>query len=225
MIDASSEFRALVSSNHTLLVRARLRLADGTVEELSGSDLMGVSMEEATSSDGSFDIGAAVIGSATVTLQNFGAQWDACDFTGASIALWVGKELTDGTTEWLRRGTWWVDQPDSYGGTIGLSCLDAPVDPRLRAHFGAMERNMWCTGGFLHAAGLTVHLDGSLAPLGEAPQREVFEFVPAAVQCDDDGRCRWEPRAGSDRFIFRVRDERAYPAAMTAALGELLRQL
>lgn len=125
MIDASSEFRALVSSNHTLLVRARLRLADGTVEELSGSDLMGVSMEEATSSDGSFDIGAAVIGSATVTLQNFGAQWDACDFTGASIALWVGKELTDGTTEWLRRGTWWVDQPDSYGGTIGLSCLDA----------------------------------------------------------------------------------------------------
>ena len=106
-----------------------------------------------------------------------------------------------------------------------LSCLDAPVDPRLRAHFGAMERNMWCTGGFLHAAGLTVHLDGSLAPLGEAPQREVFEFVPAAVQCDDDGRCRWEPRTGSDRFIFRVRDERAYPAAMTAALGELLRQL
>lgn len=106
-----------------------------------------------------------------------------------------------------------------------LSCLDAPVDPRLRAHFGAMERNMWCTGGFLHAAGLTVHLDGSLAPLGEAPQREVFEFVPAAVQCDDDGRCSWEPRAGSDRFIFRVRDERAYPAAMTAALGELLRQL
>lgn len=125
MIDASSEFTALVSSNHTLLVRARLRLADGTVEELSGSDLMGVSMEEATSSDGSFDIGAAVIGSATVTLQNFGAQWDACDFTGASIALWVGKELTGGTTEWMRRGTWWVDQPDSYGGTIGLSCLDA----------------------------------------------------------------------------------------------------
>lgn len=125
MINASSEFRTLVSSNHTLLVRARLRLADGTVEELSGSDLMGVSMEEATSSDGSFDIGAAVIGSATVTLQNFGAQWDACDFTGASIALWVGKELAGGTTEWLRRGTWWVDQPDSYGGTIGLSCLDA----------------------------------------------------------------------------------------------------
>ena len=77
----------------------------------------------------------------------------------------------------------------------------------------------------LHAAGLTVHLDGSLAPLGEAPQREDYAYLPAAVQCDDDGRCRWEPRAGADRFIFRVRDERAYPSAMTAALGELLRQL
>ena len=125
MIAASNEFRTLVSSNHTLLVRGVLRLADGSEVELSGSDLMAVSTEEATSSDGSFDIGAAVIGSATVTLQNFGAQWDACDFTGSSLALWVGKELPDGTTEWLRRGTWWVDQPDSYGGTVELSCLDA----------------------------------------------------------------------------------------------------
>lgn len=103
-----------------------------------------------------------------------------------------------------------------------LTCLDAPVDPRLRAHFGALDRNMWCTGGFLHAAGLTVHLDGTIAPLGEQPEREVFEFVPVSVQCGDDGRCRWEAKADSDRFIFRVRDERAYPGAMTAALGELL---
>ena len=125
MLNASSRMRQALAANHTLLVRGTLTLADGTRTELSGSDLMAVSAEEATSSDGSFDIGAAIIGSATVTLQNFDRRFDSYDFTGSSIAVWLGKSLTGGTTEWLRRGTYWVDQPDSYGGTIELSCLDA----------------------------------------------------------------------------------------------------
>lgn len=193
MIDASSEFRALVSSNHTLLVRARLRLADGTVEELSGSDLMGVSMEEATSSDGSFDIGAAVIGSATVTLQNFGAQWDACDFTGASIALWVGKELTDGTTEWLRRGTWWVDQPDSYGGTIGLSCLDALS--RLEVPWGSAGLAFPATVGEVSEA--CCRAGGVALDSADFPGHDAA--IPATATVPDGSTCldalRWAAQA------------------------------
>lgn len=103
-----------------------------------------------------------------------------------------------------------------------LQCLDAPVDERLLAHFGAMDRNMWCTGGFLHAAGLTVHMDGTLAALGEDSEREVFEFIPIDVECGSDGRCRWSLAERSNRFIYRVRSQSAYPAAMTAALGEVL---
>ena len=103
-----------------------------------------------------------------------------------------------------------------------LKCLDAPVDERLLARFGALDRNMWCTGGFLHAAGLTVWLDGSLAALGEDPAREVFEFVPVEAECGPDGRCRWRRTEASNRFIYRVRDQRASPSAMAAALSEVI---
>ena len=82
---------------------------------------------------------------------------------------------------------------------------------------------MWCTGGFLHAAGLTVWTDGTIAPLGQDPKREVFAFEPIEVTCSTDGRTHWhETPDSADRFIYHVKDEAHYPAAMTLALKELI---
>ncbi|MCP4450169.1 MAG: hypothetical protein GY809_01805, partial [Planctomycetes bacterium] len=46
-----------------------------------------------------------------------------------------------------------------------LACLTDPVDEALLAGFGAKDRHMWCTGGFFHAAGLTVTRTGEIVPL------------------------------------------------------------
>ena len=57
----------------------------------------------------------------------------------------------------------------------------------------------------------------------EAPEKEVFRFVPVTVTCRDDGRTAWQPAAqAGTRFIFEITDEKAYPEAMVKALAELM---
>lgn len=107
--------------------------------------------------------------------------------------------------------------------TDWLSALEAPVDPKLVAECGALDRNMWCTAGFLHTAGLTVWSDGTIARLGEKPEKEVFRFVPVEVTCDDKGFTKWTlSSAAGNRFLFEVTDERNYQEAMTRALREMM---
>jgi len=106
-----------------------------------------------------------------------------------------------------------------------LHVLLAKPDPALMERLGAMDRAMWCTAGFLHAAGLTVTAEGNLLPLAQARQG-VFSFDPVAVSCSREGITIWEPAEGtSNRFIFHVRDVARYEAAMTAALRTVLARL
>ena len=104
-----------------------------------------------------------------------------------------------------------------------LASLDEPVDQASLDKTGELLRNMWCTAGFLHAAGLTVWKDGTIAKLDEEPAKEVFRFVPVTVTCGDDGRTAWQPAETSDtRFLFEIADKEGYPEAMTRALIELM---
>lgn len=125
MLSASANFRAALAAGAAVMVKATLTMADGTVHELTGGDfaLGGVSVSEATSTMGSFDVGAAVAGTCDLTLANFSGQWDDADFTGSTVAVYAGIDL-GGSTEWVLRGTYGIEQPESYGSTIGLTGMD-----------------------------------------------------------------------------------------------------
>lgn len=125
MLSTSFAFRRAIADSSAVLLRATLTLADEGVVEI-GSDRIamgGTSVTQGTSSAGSFDIGACVMGSARVTLANYDRSFDGFDFTGATIVPYVGKALGS-STEWLRLGTYGVNQPESYGSTITLECDD-----------------------------------------------------------------------------------------------------
>ena len=126
MLSTSLEFREKAAESTDVALKATLTLADGTVRELTGADFMmgSASFSDAVSSDGSFDVGAAVMGRFDVTLNNFDRSFDEYDFTGATIVPYVGIELGAGGVEWIRKGVYNVEQPGSYGGTIALECLD-----------------------------------------------------------------------------------------------------
>ena len=126
MLSASLAFRRRMAENTKVAIKANLALADGTTVELTGADLAlgGLSVTQATSGMSGFEIGAAVIGTCDLTLANYDGRFDDYDFTGATIVPQVGAELADGTTEWLRKGVYGIEQPDSYGSTISLRCLD-----------------------------------------------------------------------------------------------------
>lgn len=125
MREVSTEFASLLATNHTLLVKATIELADGSSIELGQDDFMSgtVKFEQAVSSDMSFDIGSAIVGTMSATLANHDGRFDEYDLGGATITAYVGKELSS-STEWLLVGTYDVMRPDSYGGTIGITCSD-----------------------------------------------------------------------------------------------------
>ena len=126
MLSTSFEYRKLISQNSKVLLKATLTLANGDVVNLSGDDFMmgSAAFSDAVSSDGSFDVGAAIIGQFSVSLNNYDQRFSDYDFTDATIVPYVGVELSGGSVEWLLKGHYTVEQPRSYGNTIGLTALD-----------------------------------------------------------------------------------------------------
>ncbi|MBM4025739.1 MAG: twin-arginine translocation signal domain-containing protein [Planctomycetes bacterium] len=115
---------------------------------------------------------------------------------------------------------------DPPAGCDWLRYLLGPNDEALLARQGALPRNMWCTGGFLHATGQTVTREGRIVPLTGSGQDAVFAFEPIRVQCSDGGVTQWTPNPrAQDRFLFRVRDQENYASAMTIAMKSLLQSI
>ena len=114
-----------------------------------------------------------------------------------------------------------------YNGTEWLSIIQAPVNEEAVKSYGEARRNMWCTAGFLHAAGLVVLRDGTIARLGEKPSEELFSFDPVLTDCHaQTGVLTWRAAEKSgNRFLLHVRDQAAYEEAMTRALVHLMKNL
>lgn len=123
MLSISSEYELSLNENSNQLIKAKITFADNSVRQLTGDDIVACDFDQQVSSDSSFDIGTAIIGQMTITLNNHDGRFDACDFTKAQFIVWVGKQLSKGT-EWIQRGVYTANQPDSYNGTIAISALD-----------------------------------------------------------------------------------------------------
>lgn len=123
MLSISSEYELSLNENSNQLIKAKITFADNTVRELTGDDIVSCDFDQQVSSDSSFDVGTAIIDQMNITLNNHDGRFDACDFTKAQFVVWVGKQLSKGT-EWIQRGVYTANQPDSYNGTIAVSALD-----------------------------------------------------------------------------------------------------
>ncbi len=104
--------------------------------------------------------------------------------------------------------------------------LHGPKDEALLADHGARDRHMWCTGGFLHAAGRAVTQSGEIIDLRAGDGRAVLTFEPIRIACDAGGTTRWTlAEKLRDRYIVRVGDVEKYGPAMTSAMKTLLTRL
>ncbi len=113
-----------------------------------------------------------------------------------------------------------------YADHNWLGYLRGPKDQALLSKFTGMDRHMWCTGGFLHAAGYTVSRDGEIVPADKAGDSPVFTFDPVEIRCTDAGVTKWERKETSKkRLMFRVKDTENYQFAMTEAMKSLLAAL
>lgn len=122
----TNEYRKGIVSNRNFLYEAKITLADGNILILNDkNDLMGdgLCITTGTSGTDSFDIGAAVIGELTLTLNNSTEKFDLYDFLDAQISLKIGLQLQEGA-EYLQMGFYTVEDAKTAEATIILSALD-----------------------------------------------------------------------------------------------------
>lgn len=127
MINVSEQFKSDIKVNSKVVMRASIEFPMlGKMIPIEGKYFVGNSakFEDATSSNGSFDIGAAIVNQFSVTLNNTDSFFDGIDLNGAVFYPQIGKHLSDGTFEWVNKGVYTVDNPVSPGKTISIQALD-----------------------------------------------------------------------------------------------------
>lgn len=104
-----------------------MTLTDGTVFYVTNSDILGdsgIEIEDATSSNGSLDVGSAIINSCRFTLQNFDDKFTGHEYYGASLVVIVGIPLGDDSIEYVDKGRYTVVESSIMDGAIGITAYD-----------------------------------------------------------------------------------------------------
>lgn len=91
-----------------------------------------------------------------------------------------------------------------------IAALDEKPAASDRKRIWALQRNMWCTGAFLHAAGRG---------------NDTFSFNKIGVKLDDNGVTTIDPDSDLKLPTFHRKDETAYANAMRETLRELFAEM
>lgn len=117
MLGFDKEFRYGKTRISKAWINLTLR-EDGTSLEYHEDRVLmnGIVRDSSTTVDGKFTVGAAVTGKITVLLDNSDDALSAYDFRNATMVVWIGGILTDGSLEKVNIGRYYVDEY-SYDGT------------------------------------------------------------------------------------------------------------
>lgn len=109
-----------------LIVTADITLKNGQKITTSLDDIMqgGLQIEDGVSTQGSFDLGAAIIGKAVLLLNNYDERFSMYDFSRAEIKPKISLYIEGKLTETIKKGVYIVDSATSPGNVIRLECLD-----------------------------------------------------------------------------------------------------
>lgn len=107
-----------------------------------------------------------------------------------------------------------------------LTYLKDPLNKRQFDFFCKLDRSMYSTGGFFHAAGKAITKDGQIVGLNEGQADAIFTYEPIEITCDGNGLVKWNVvDTAANRFIFKINDVGMYKAALTSAMKSLLMKM
>ncbi len=126
MINASKEFKEKLKNGAAVVNYADVTLSDGTVLHLEPRDFMigGCQIEDKTS-DGKFGVGFCIGKTLNIRLENDDERFSSYDFYMSTIVIYVAMLLDDGTIEKIRKGKYYATVPQTQGGIIEISAVDA----------------------------------------------------------------------------------------------------
>lgn len=116
----------MLDNNINVNCFADIVTASGEKIPISDSELWanGFEVNDSTSSNGTFTIGALIAGKLKIKLNNIYEDYSKYDFDNASVTAYVSKSFSDGTTEKLKIGEYRVSETSYDGSLITLTCLD-----------------------------------------------------------------------------------------------------
>lgn len=128
MLNVSAKWQRAVMLDNDINVNcfADIVTASGEKIPISDSELWanGFEVNDSTSSNGTFTIGALIAGKLKIKLNNIYEDYSKYDFDKASVTAYVSKSFFDGTTEKLKIGEYRVSETSYDGSLITLTCLD-----------------------------------------------------------------------------------------------------
>lgn len=128
MLNVSAKWQRAVMLDNDINVNcfADIVTASGEKIPISDSELWanGFEVNDSTSSNGTFTIGALIAGKLKIKLNNIYEDYSKYDFDKASVTAYVSKSFSDGTTEKLKIGEYRVGETSYDGSLITLTCLD-----------------------------------------------------------------------------------------------------
>ena len=128
MLNVSAKWQRAVMLDNDINVNcfADIVTASGEKIPISDSELWanGFEVNDSTSSNGTFTIGALIAGKLKIKLNNIYEDYSKYDFDKASVTAYVSKSFSDGTTEKLKNGEYRVSETSYDGSLITLTCLD-----------------------------------------------------------------------------------------------------
>lgn len=125
MISCSAAYKAKINNGDVPLVRMQLISANGRTIWLEDGQFWGnsISFSDATSQDGAFTVGSAIIGCFNFGLTNFDRSLDSIDFEGAIVIPFLYFDI-DGTNEYLPKGIYYVTSHTTSGNIIKCQAMD-----------------------------------------------------------------------------------------------------
>lgn len=128
MLNVSAKWQRAVMLDSDINVNcfADIVTASGEKIPVSDSELWanGFEVNDSTSSNGTFTIGALIAGKLKIKLNNIYEDYSKYDFDKASVTAYVSKSFSDGTSEKLKIGEYRVSETSYDGSLITLTCLD-----------------------------------------------------------------------------------------------------
>ena len=114
-------------------------MTGGSTLNLTDSDFMmgSVSFTDSMSGMSEIALGAVVTNTFNATLNNFNGRFDNWDWN--EIEVWFGIEV-NGTEEWIHRGIYTIDRPNSLGNTIKIECYD--YMDKLNKYFAGLSATL-----------------------------------------------------------------------------------
>lgn len=128
MLNVSAKWQRAVMLDNDINVNcfADIVTTNGEKIPVSDSELWanGFEVNDSTSSNGTFTIGALIAGKLKIKLNNIYEDYNKYDFDKASVTAYVSKSFSDGTSEKLKIGEYRVSETSYDGSLITLTCLD-----------------------------------------------------------------------------------------------------